>query len=168
MRYALAPMNGLIRGLTGFLLLLPAAFVVLGALFGGPGAAVLFYTGVAMAVLYVGVYLYSRPRCFEIDDQALTIVWPIRRRRIPRSSLRTVSTLSVDELKSRFGLALRVGVGGLWGMFGWLWTSKEGRLDVYVSRTDGWVIAEIEGHRPLLISPERPDEFVAVLRPASR
>jgi hypothetical protein len=32
---------------------------------------------------------------------------------------------------------LRIGVGGLWGVFGWLWT-RRGLVEVYVSRTDGW------------------------------
>lgn len=165
MSYALAPMNGMIRGLTGALLLLPVAFVAIGVSASGPGAGVLLYTGIAVALLYLGVYLYSRPLRFEVDDQTLTVVWCIRRRRIERSTLRSVTPLGLDDFKARFGFSARIGVGGLWGMFGWLWTSQEGLLDVYVSRTDGWVIAEIEGARPLVLSPERPAEFVAVLQP---
>jgi len=152
-------MNGMIRGLTGALLLLPVAFVAIGLSASGPGAGVLLYTGIAVALLYLGVYLYSRPLRFEVDEQALTVVWCVRRRRIARSAVRSVTPLGMEGFKAR------IGVGGLWGMFGWLWTSQEGLLDVYVSRTDGWVIAEIEGARPLVLSPERPAEFVAVLQP---
>lgn len=52
---------------------------------------------------------------------------------------------------------------GLWGGFGWLGMSRRGFVDVYVSRTNGIVLVERRTGRDLLITPERPGEFVAAL-----
>jgi hypothetical protein len=50
-----------------------------------------------------------------------------------------------------------------WGGFGLLWTSRGGLVDFYISRTDRIVIVERKSGRPLLITPERPEQFVAAL-----
>ena len=57
----------------------------------------------------------------------------------------------------------RIGVGGLWGGFGWLWTRGRGMVEFYVSRTDGLVIVERRGGRALLFTPQDPEEFVDAL-----
>jgi hypothetical protein len=44
-----------------------------------------------------------------------------------------------------------------------LWTSRGGLVDFYISRTDRIVIVERKSGRPLLITPERPEQFVAAL-----
>jgi hypothetical protein len=62
---------------------------------------------------------------------------------------------------------MRVGVGGLWGGFGWLYTSK-GLLGLYVSRTDRLVLVRLRTGRPLLVTPEGDERFVAALRAVSR
>jgi hypothetical protein len=54
----------------------------------------------------------------------------------------------------------------MWGGFGWLWTRKRGIVQMYISRTDRFVWIERAGERPWLITPERPEEFVAALSPA--
>jgi hypothetical protein len=62
----------------------------------------------------------------------------------------------------------RVGAGGLWGGFGWLWTEKRGIVQMYVSRTDRFVWIERGAERPWLISPENPEAFVRLLTPPTR
>lgn len=57
---------------------------------------------------------------------------------------------------------MRVGVGGLWGGFGWLWTQRQGALEFYISRSTGLVLLERPAGRSLLITPDRPAEFVAI------
>lgn len=59
--------------------------------------------------------------------------------------------------------SIRIGAGGLWGAFGWLWTTKRGIVQMYVSRTDRFVWIERAGERPWLITPENPEEFVRTL-----
>ena len=76
----------------------------------------------------------------------------------------SVVRLSRKEFKARFGLSARIGAGGLWGGFGWLWTSKGGILDFFISRTDDFVLVERREQRPLLVTPSEPDEFVRELR----
>jgi len=52
----------------------------------------------------------------------------------------------------------QMGVGGVWGFFGWIgffWP----RIEVYVSRLDGYVLLTRNKGMPLLISPQQPDEL---------
>jgi hypothetical protein len=58
---------------------------------------------------------------------------------------------------------MRVGAGGLWGGFGWLWTQRRGIVQMYISRTDGFVWIERIGDRPWLITPDEPEKFVRAL-----
>jgi hypothetical protein len=55
---------------------------------------------------------------------------------------------------------MRVGAGGLWGAFGLLKTRRE-TFSMWISRTDRWVLVTLKGDRPLLITPDRAEEFVA-------
>ena len=100
-----------------------------------------------------------RPRHFVIDEDAIVIVRPLRSRRMQRAELRSARTITAREFRREHGLAVRIGVGGLWGRFGLLWTRPK-TFDMYVSRGDGLVILERDKARPLLITPERPEEFV--------
>ena len=72
---------------------------------------------------------------------------------------RGFSQWSLDELKRRYGWQARVGVGGLWGGFGWLYSTK-GWMEFYVSRMDGYVLMSRAEGRPLLLSPERAEAFL--------
>lgn len=140
------------------LLLLPPGFVVGGAL--TPGAGFLAGVGVLVALLYVLVWCYYRPSRFELGYDGLRLSWPWRERTIPLGRLAGAEILDRRELRSRLGFAARVGVGGLWGGFGLLWTSRAGWLDFYISRVDGAVLVHVVDGHDLLITPERPAEFV--------
>jgi hypothetical protein len=58
---------------------------------------------------------------------------------------------------------MRIGVGGLWGGFGWLWTAKKGFLEFYISRAEGLILIELRQGNPLLITPENPERFRELL-----
>ena len=60
---------------------------------------------------------------------------------------------------------MRVGAGGLWGGFGWLWTQRYGMMRMYISRTDGFVWIQNVSDWPWLITPETPEAFVRALSP---
>jgi hypothetical protein len=75
--------------------------------------------------------------------------------------------LSREAFRREFGWATRIGAGGLWGGFGWLYTSK-GLLDLYVSRTDRLVLVRLRTGRSLLVTPLDDERFVAALRDVSR
>lgn len=157
-------MSALIWALTLPLLALPVVFAVGGLRAVGPGSSLPLVLAGFLVLLYVGVWRYARPRAFEVAGRGLAIVWPARRRLIPRSEIAGARVLVRERCRAELGWGGRIGVGGLWGGFGWAWTSKRGLVDLYVSRTDGLVLVERRAGRPLLLTPERPDDFVRALR----
>jgi hypothetical protein len=113
--------------------------------------------------IYAWVWLWFRPTLFVVRPGILEVIWPLRRRQLRRAEISEVQHLDRDELRRRTGWGMRVGAGGLWGGFGWLWTEKRGVVQMYVSRTDDFVWIERGGERPWLITPEHPATFVRVL-----
>jgi hypothetical protein len=160
MTFRLARMSGSIMVLTVFMLLLLAgllAGVVLGWRVLGIPAAFL-------AAIYSWVWLRFRPLRFIVHPHEIEVIWPLKRRRIDRAQLTSARRIDASELRSLVGWLARIGVGGLWGAFGWLWTQKRGIVQMYISRTNDFVWLERGAERPWLITPERPDDFVAALR----
>jgi hypothetical protein len=157
--FRLAPMSALILVLTLVLLALPAVFLAQSAVRGGwLTLPALFLLGI-----YAWVWLWFRPTLFVVHPSVLEVIWPLTRRQLRREEISEVKLIDREELRRKTGWAMRVGAGGLWGGFGWLWTEKRGIVQMYVSRTDGFVWIERGGERPWLITPEHPATFVRVL-----
>jgi hypothetical protein len=162
MVFPLAPMSGLILGMTCVLFLVPIGFLAAPLFDSGLSPQAL--VGGVIALSYAFIWLYMRPSAFVVGPEGLDIVWPLRRRRIPRAKLVGASEIGREALRQEFGLLLRVGAGGLWGGFGLAWSRRGQHLGLYVSRhADGFVLVRCRGTRSLLITPERPDAFVAAL-----
>jgi hypothetical protein len=157
--FRLAPMSPMILGLTLGVLALPLVFLVVAAL----GGRLLLAPALLLVALYAWIWLRLRPTRFVVRPDALEVVWPLRRRRIGRDSIASVRGIDSRELRRDAGWCLRVGAGGLWGGFGWLWTQRRGIVQMYVSRTDDLVWIERVGDRPWLITPEQPAAFVLAL-----
>lgn len=159
--FRLASMSPLIRGLTMIMLALPVAFLA--------GALLLVRALAIPALLIVAVYawiwLRFRPGRFVLDRDRLRIHWPLKRRDIARGDIVAARLLDARQLREEIGWGMRIGAGGLWGAFGLLWTRRRGLVQMYVSRTDGYVWIECAGARPWLITPERPGAFVKALEP---
>ena len=159
--FRLAPMSPLILTSTLLFLVLPPLFVV-SALFARNQlwAAALLVLGID-----AWVWLRFRPSRFTVQGSGLDVIWPLKRRHIPRESIASARIMDRQELKSEIGIGwgVRIGAGGIWGGFGWLWTKRRGVVQMYVSRTDGFVWIERTGGRPWLLTPEEPDEFVRAL-----
>jgi hypothetical protein len=134
--FQLAPMSPLIQRLTIGLWILPALFVIAAIL---SRQWILLIPGLLMVVLYGAVWIWCRPLSFSIASDALKITFPGWQRRIPIQDFTHVRMIHPKPFRQEFGMAFRVGVGGLWGGFGWLWTSRQGWVEFYVSRTDGLV-----------------------------
>ncbi|HEY7142119.1 MAG TPA: PH domain-containing protein [Methylomirabilota bacterium] len=156
-----------IRVLTGIALALPLVLAVGGGLGRGPARGILLGVTALVLVLYASVWLLWRPTAFEVDAAGLRILWPLRARGIPAREIGETVVLSREAFRREFGWGMRIGAGGLWGGFGWLYTSK-GLLGLYVSRTDRVVLVRLRTGRPLLVTPEGDDRFVAALRAVSR
>jgi hypothetical protein len=92
---------------------------------------------VLVLALYAGVYFMARPSRFDVSVNGVEVVFPFWTRGVPARGLVGARELSARDFQREFGWGLRIGVGGLWGVFGWLWT-RRGLVEVYVSRTDGW------------------------------
>jgi hypothetical protein len=159
MSFELARMCPLVLRLTVALAALPVAFLIAAA-FGAwlLGAAALF-----LVLIYGWVWTRFRPTAFVVHPQALEVIWPLKRRRIRREQISAVRLIDRHELRRQVGWGMRVGAGGLWGGFGWLWTSRRGIVQMYVSRLDRFVWIERGSERPWLITPDQPEAFVSAL-----
>ena len=154
-----APMCTRIRLLTLALLALPLVFVAIAL----SGTRLLLGPAAFLLVIYLWIWLWFRPTGFVVQPRVLEIVWPVRRREIPRDDITAVRVIDRAELRREVGRGMRVGAGGLGGGFGWLWTEKRGVVRMYVSRADRFVWIERRSDRPWLITPDRPEEFVRAL-----
>ena len=159
-RFALAPMSTAIRALTLVMAALPLAFA--GAAL--TGTTILLVPALLLIAIYGWVWLRFRPTAFIVHPDALEVRWPLKQRRIARATIRSVRRVDNSELRALAGAGMRVGAGGMWGSFGWLWTTHRGVVQMYVSRTDGYVWIDRGAERAWLISPDDPDGFVRALR----
>jgi hypothetical protein len=157
--FRLAPMSRVIRALTIVVLVVPVVLFVFAAV----ASRLLLGPALFVTVIYGAVWFWLRPDRFVVHAGTLEVVWPLRREQIPRADIVGVRLVETRDLRREVGWCLRVGAGGLWGGFGWLWTQRRGIVRMYVSRTDGLVWIECAGGRPWLISPERPETFVLAL-----
>ena len=159
--FRLAPMAPLIRALTWLLWALPVGFAV--AAVASPRGLGLLWLALLLLLLYGAVWVWWRPSRFEVSSLGVTLVFPGRRRTIPVLDIVAANVLTRQAFRDQFGRAVRVGVGGLWGGFGWLRTGG-GWVEFYVSSLDRYVLIRRQRHLPLLISPEHPEQMVAALQ----
>lgn len=159
MSFRIARMSPLIMTLTVVLLALPPAFLVAALSARGFVAVPALF----VVVIYAWVWLRFRPSRFVVNQRVIEVIWPLKRREIPRDDILNVRIIDRKELRREIGWGMRVGAGGLWGGFGWLWTKRRGIVQMYISRTDGFVWIERVSGRPWLITPEQPDAFVSAL-----
>ena len=155
----LAPMSPSILVLTGVLLALPLAFLGLAALL----TPLLLGPAVFILAIYAWIWLRYRPTAFVVHPRALEVTWPLRRREIPRDDISAVRVIDRQTLRREAGWGVRMGAGGLFGGFGYLWTTDRGLVRMYVSRTDRFVWIERKSDRPWLITPDQPDAFVRAM-----
>ncbi|CAG7855960.1 hypothetical protein MCAMS1_00284 [biofilm metagenome] len=157
--FRLARMSMLIRSLTILLMALPLAFLV-ASLF---SARLFVVPALLLIAVYAWIWLRFRPSQFIVHQGGIEVRWPLKRREIPREEISNVRVIDQQQLKKEIGWGMRVGAGGLWGGFGYLWTKRRGIVQIYVSRTDGYVWIECAGNWPWLITPERPEAFARAL-----
>jgi hypothetical protein len=155
----LAPMSPSILVLTVVLLALPLALLGLAALL----TPLLLGPAVFILAIYAWIWLRYRPTAFVVHPRALEVTWPLRRREIPRDDISAVRVIDRQTLRREAGWGVRVGAGGLFGVFGYLWTTHRGLVRMYVSRTDRFVWIERKSDRPWLITPDQPDAFVRAM-----
>jgi hypothetical protein len=151
-------MSTAIRWLTVALYGVPALFLVLA--WRGELPFGVFY---GVLGLYLAIYVFCRPTRFDVSGGGLDVVFPGWRRRLEARTLAGAREFTLADFRREFRWGLRIGIGGLWGGFGWLWT-RQGLVEFYISRADGFVLVERREGRTLLITPERPAALVEALR----
>jgi hypothetical protein len=152
-------MSPVIRRLTIALFALPPVLFASAVL----GQRLLALPALFVTAVFAWVWLRFRPTAFIVHPHVLEIVWPLKQRQIDRKDISLVRTMDREELRREIGWGMRVGAGGLWGGFGWLWTQRRGIVQMYISAIDRFVWIEVRNGRPWLITPEEPEEFVRVL-----
>jgi hypothetical protein len=157
--FRLAPMSPLIRVLTLVLLALPPALAVISI----SDTRLLAVPALFLAATYAWIWLRFRPSRFVVHSQVLEVIWPLKHRELSCDEISNVRLVDGQTLRTETGWAMRIGAGGLWGGFGWLWTKRKGMVQMHVSRTDGFVWIDRKAGRPWLITPENPEAFVRAL-----
>lgn len=161
--FPLAPMGLGIRAFSLVLVLLGVGFLVLARF----DARVAWLPAALLLGLAALVWLFFRPARFRLERGALVLDYPLRAKRIALAGLHTAERITPADFKARFRWALRVGVGGLFGGFGWLRTG-EGWVEMDIARTDGMVLLTFTGRAPMLLTPEDPEAFVEAVQQAAR
>ncbi len=157
--FRLARMSPLMLALTLLFLVVPP-LVLVGALF---VRHELLAAALLVLAIDAWVWLRFRPSRFTVQGSGLEVIWPLKCRHLPRESIVSARVIDRQELKREIGWGMRVGAGGIWGAFGWLWTTRRGVVQMYISRTDAFVWIERAGDRPWLLTPEEPEQFVRAL-----
>jgi hypothetical protein len=153
-------MSPVIRGITIGVLLLPLVFG-LWAIFSQDLLPIILC--LLIIAIYAVVWFWCRPSRFLLRPDSLEILFPLWRRKISLADISGVEAIDQQTFSDRFGTAIRIGVGGLWGGFGWLWTSKQGIIEFYISQLDHFVLIQRLTGKSLLITPENPAEFCEVV-----
>lgn len=148
--------------LTAAVLLAGVGLLGAGLLTGGPT----WLPGLLVLALAAAVSLLWRPTEFLVERGVLRTKYPLRQKSYSLADLVAVGPLDRAGFVARFRYGLRVGVGGLFGGFGWLWTAR-GWVEMDIARTTGMVLLEWRDRPPLLVTPARPDEFVEALKEAA-
>jgi hypothetical protein len=121
--------------------------------------------GVAATIL-VGLLLITfsfSPRGYEVKDGVLAVKTFARAFRFDLRNVVAVERASSAEV---FGGGVRTfGVGGLFGYYGYFNSPKLGKFLAFATARERLVVIRL-ADRVIVVSPNRPDEFVANLKAA--
>jgi hypothetical protein len=149
MTQASAPMSTAIKVITGLVLAMTAAMLVVGVKVCG-----LLWGGGILATIILFCYLYA-PIAYELAGDELTVRFRLGQKVFP--AVTRCSTLS-----ARPPMGVRLwGNGGLFAATGIFWNKEYGVFRAYVTsaRYQDYVLVATRTRR-ILISPENPVEFV--------
>jgi hypothetical protein len=143
------PMSPAIRWITGLVLAMVVAFLVIGLKVPG-----LLAGGALLGVIVFFCYLYA-PVAYELAGDQLTVRFRSGQKVFP-------AVTGCSSLTARLPMGLRLwGNGGLFAATGIFWNKAWGVYRAYVTsaRYQDYVLVETQTHK-VLISPENPEEFV--------
>ena len=119
---------------------------------------VLYTTALVIALINLSTLLYSA-RGYQVSESQIVVKRLVSDYAIERSEVIDVRLSSADDIRN----LIRVfGVGGAHGYFGNFRTSAHPRLNLFASRLDHLVIIELKDGPPIMISPDKYEEFIAL------
>ncbi len=114
------------------------------------------YTIVALLAVWGIAFLY-RPLRYEVTKDSLIIHHIIRNVRLEMSEVKSIGLLQ----KSDIGFSFRTfGIGGLFGYFGLLTTTKLGNTTWYATRKTNIVLVQTISNKKIIVTPDNAQEFV--------
>lgn len=160
--YRLAPMCRLVVITTVSVLALPVVFAIVAMRLDWPRSIAPLGLSALFMMACLVVWTWFRPKLFIVSHDFLTIQWPLRNKVRRISDVLSAKVISNSEFRKEYGRGMRIGAGGLWGGFGLLKTSSC-MFQMYISRTDEFVLIHFRNEPPLLITPEKPHRFIQAL-----
>lgn len=89
----------------------------------------------------------------------------IRDVEIDRNNIQSVQEIDESQVKN----SIRTfGVGSFFGNFGKFWNSKLGNMTWYVTRKNNFVLVETKDQQKIILTPDKPEEFVASLQSSTK
>ncbi len=144
-------MDGLVKVLTAFIIILFFYFVIDGLIRRAAGAPIDTNIGGAAILLACIVFSYAlMPYEYAIENEELKILRPFGAIVIPLSNITRVSVL---DTSARPRLRL-FGIGGLFGYFGIYWLPKLGTATLMTRNTKNLAHIEFSERKPIVISPD--------------
>jgi Bacterial PH domain len=108
-------------------------------------------------IAFIVVYLL-RPNNYSVSADKLLIHRMINNVEINRNNIQSVQEIDVSKIKN----SIRTfGVGGFFGSFGKFWNSTLGNMTWYVTRKNNYVLVETKDQKKIILTPDKPEEFVA-------
>ena len=153
-------MSMVIVVLTILVLAIPVTFTFIGFYRNEP---IILFVAAFIWLMVLWSWFWMRPSHYIIDNRSLTVVWPLRKLYVPGNDISIVRVLDRKGIKKELGLAMRIGVGGLFGGFGLLWTRRRGMMRFYITRLDYFVLIERKNYKDLLLSVEHPERMKEML-----
>jgi hypothetical protein len=136
-----------------------AALVLALNVAGGPRARAALLAAALAPLLVLALAALLAPRGYSIEASALRIERRLGSIAIPLASIRKVEPLPPEKLAGAWRV---LGTAGFFGYFGRFRNRSLGSFRMYATRSDGHILVAAE--QPVVLTPDRPTEFVAELR----
>lgn len=101
-------------------------------------------------VTFLFCYLYA-PQAYIVESDKLSIIRPIGNIDLALNNFSSVRLVDKSEIRT---LVRTFGVGGLFGYFGFYYSSSMGKLSLYTTQRKNLVLIEQKEGRKVILSPD--------------
>lgn len=136
-----------------FIMSIIILFIFYDSLYIGGGLLIFF------ALMYVYVY-GNLPTRFLISDDRIVLDAPFKKRIIRLDDIIAVRLLENEDIK---GLVRAWGSSGIFGEWGYYYSSRIGSVKVYARRSKNWILITTSKNGKYIIAPDDP-EFINYIK----